>query len=72
MVWCVTLGLLPEENLSPENRGGHMRLIIGVNPKRKEIIYSDTWGIKHEIKVMSYEDAFMMTNSLYRLEPKKK
>ena len=72
MVWCVTLGLLPEENLSPENRGGHMRLIIGVNPKRKEIIYSDTWGIKHEIKVMSYEDAFMMTNSLYRLDPRKK
>lgn len=71
LVWCVTLGILPEENLSAGNRGGHMRLIIGINPKRKEIIYSDTWGIAHEIKVMPYNMAFMMTNSLYRLEPGK-
>ena len=69
LLWSVTLGVLPEENLSPEARGGHMRLIVGLNPKTHEIYYSDTWGIGHELKKMPLANAWTITTGLFTLEP---
>ncbi len=69
LLWSVYLGLLPEERLTPEARGGHMRLIIGYNPKTKEVLYSDTWGRGHELKKMPLANAWTITDGLYTLEP---
>ena len=69
LLWSVSLGLLPEEKLPPQTRGGHMRLIIGYNSKTKEVYYSDTWGLGHELKKMPLADAWTMTDGLFTLEP---
>ncbi len=68
LLWSVNLGLVPEKNI-PQYVGGHMRLIIGYDPKKNEILYSDSWGYGHEEKRMSFEDAWTITSGLYRLEP---
>ena len=72
VVWCVTLGMVPEEKLPQGMTGGHMRLIVGFNAQQKQIIYSDTWGAGHELKIMNQDDAFLITTALYRIEPRKK
>ncbi len=69
LLWSVALGLLPEEKLNPQARGGHMRLIIGYNAKTKEVYYSDTWGIGHELKKMPLANAWTITTGLFTLEP---
>jgi hypothetical protein len=69
LLWAVQLGLLPEEKLNPQAHGGHMRLIIGFNPKTHEIYYSDTWGLGHELKKMPLTQAWTITDGLYALEP---
>jgi len=69
LLWSVQLGLLPEQNLSPNARGGHMRLIIGFNPNTHEIYYSDTWGEGHERKTMPAANAWTITDGLFTLEP---
>ena len=58
------------EESTPTGVGGHLRMIIGYNTQKDEIIYSDTWGRGHEKKSMSTENAFTITNSLFSLEPK--
>lgn len=68
LLWSVNLGLVPEKNI-PQYAGGHMRLIIGYDPKKNEILYSDSWGYGHEEKRMSFEDAWTITSGLHRLEP---
>ena len=69
LLWSVYLGLLPEEKLSPQARGGHMRLIIGYDAKAKEVYYSDTWGGGHELKKMPLANAWTITDGLFTLEP---
>jgi|tagenome__1003787_1003787.scaffolds.fasta_scaffold20898560_2 hypothetical protein len=69
LLWSVDLGLLPEEKLNPQAHGGHMRLIIGLNPNTHEIYYSDTWGLGHELKKMPIANAWTITDGLYTLEP---
>jgi hypothetical protein len=69
LLWSVQLGLLPEEKLTPQAHGGHMRLIVGFNPKTHEIYYSDTWGLGHELKKMPLPNAWTITDGLYTLEP---
>ena len=69
LLWSVSLGLLPETKLPPQTRGGHMRLIIGYNARTKEVYYSDTWGLGHELKKMPLADAWTMTDGLFTLEP---
>jgi hypothetical protein len=59
MIWGVTLGLVPEKGLSQAS-GGHARLIIGYNTTTNECLYSDSWGIGHECKRMSLDDAWLM------------
>jgi hypothetical protein len=68
LLWSVQLGLAPEEGI-PQNAGGHMRLIIGYNTTKGEILYSDSWGAGHELKRMSAADAWTITTGLTAVEP---
>ncbi len=68
LLWGVQLGLYPEVPALPQAKGGHMRLIIGYNAKKKEIVYTDSWGDGHERKTMSMEQAWAMTTFLAALE----
>ncbi len=53
----------------PQTGGGHMRLIIGYNDKKDEIIYTDSWGKGHGKKRMLASNAFCMTNVILALPP---
>jgi hypothetical protein len=68
LLWSVSLGLVPEPGI-PQNAGGHMRLIIGYNTQKEEILFSDSWGAGHELKRMSAADAWTITNGMTTLEP---
>ncbi len=68
LFWGVTLGTYPEPDI-PQARGGHMRLIIGYNDKKKEILYSDTWGAGHELKRMPAEWAWTISHCLMYMKP---
>lgn len=73
--WSVFMGIYNEENLNVERLNGisgHMRLIIGYNfkkSKEKYIFYSDTWGAGHEIKKMTFGEAYAMTSGAYAIIP---
>lgn len=67
--WGVTLGIFPERGI-PQTRGGHMRLIIGYNDKKREILYTDTWGEGHELKRMPEDWAFAITHDAFFLKPR--
>lgn len=68
--WGVTLGIFPERGVNPQTSGGHMRLIIGYNDKKKEILYTDTWGEGHELKRMPEDWAFAITHDAFFLKPR--
>lgn len=68
--WGVTLGIYPERGVNPQATGGHMRLIIGYNEKKKEILYTDTWGAGHELKRMPEDWAFAITHDAFFLKPR--
>lgn len=68
VLWCVTLGIVKETVQVPQQRGGHMRLIIGYNKEEKTIIYSDSWGQGHEKKSMPASDAAAITTNRYVLK----
>ncbi len=68
LFWGVTLGTYPEPEI-PQANGGHMRLIIGYNDKKKEILYTDTWGAGHELKRMPAEWAWTISHCLMYLKP---
>jgi hypothetical protein len=65
VIWMVMLGIYPEEISLPQSRGGHARLIIGYNLKKKTIIYTDSWGAMHARKTIKAEDALSMTTGRY-------
>ncbi len=71
LVWSVILGLVQEEIPLPQRISGHMRIIMGYNDKTGEIIYTDTWGEKHEFKKMSYAKAWAINTMLASLVPRK-
>lgn len=64
VVWSAVLGLVPEDPALPQAFGGHMRLIVGYNAKERTILYTDSWGAKHERKTMRLEDAILITTGL--------
>ncbi len=66
--WTLNLGMFPEKGL-PQSFGGHMRLIIGYNEEKEEIIYTDSWGKGHEQKRMSTVEAWCMTMGAYAMMP---
>ena len=68
LFWGVTLGIFPEPDI-PQASGGHMRLIIGYNDSKNEILYTDSWGKGHELKRMSADQAFTVSHSLMYLKP---
>ncbi len=68
VVWAVLLGVFPEQGL-PQSFGGHMRLIIGYNEQKKSIIYTDSWGMKHDRKEMPMNRACAITHRLWVLRP---
>ena len=70
VIWSVMLGLVPENPPLPQTFGGHMRLIIGYNEERGEVIYSDTWGAGHERKHMPDDWAWTITHNLFYLNPR--
>ncbi len=66
LVWGVMVGLYPETPpLRVRGAFGHIRLIVGLNAKTDEILYSDSWGSGHECKRMPISDAWAMTVSLH-------
>ncbi|MFA7184951.1 MAG: cysteine peptidase family C39 domain-containing protein [Victivallales bacterium] len=71
VLWCVMLGMIKEPEL-PQRIGSHMRLIIGYNPQKGEIVYSDSWGKAHDFKKMSWEKAWAMTQMANIFVPKKR
>lgn len=71
LLWSCLVGIYPEvPDLSVRGAFGHMRLIIGYNDKKDELIYSDSWGAAHAVKRMSYEQAWAMTKGLLVLKPR--
>ena len=68
LLWTVNLGKVPEPGIK-QDAGGHMRLIIGYNTQKDEILFSDSWGAGHELKRMSATDAWTITNGTMSIEP---
>ncbi|MES2982905.1 MAG: C39 family peptidase [Verrucomicrobiota bacterium] len=70
LLWSLELGRYPEvPQLSPQTAGGHMRLIVGYNDKTEEVIFSDSWGARHEAKRMKMSDAYKASHGLFVLKP---
>jgi hypothetical protein len=70
VLWGLQLGKYPENGEKPKQLGGgHMRLIIGYNMTKGEIIFSDSWGSGHEMKRMLAADASAATMGLYAMTP---
>jgi len=71
LFWACFVGKYPENpDLGINGIFGHIRLIIGINQKTKELIYSDSWGPGHELKRMPLDDAWSMTFGLTVLKPR--
>ena len=68
VLWSVMLGVLPDGSKA-KLPSGHMRLIIGYNEKTNELLFSDSWGIGHELKRMPTSDAWAITNNMGTVEP---
>lgn len=68
LLWTVMLGVLPDGSRAKAPTG-YMRLIIGYNEKRNEILFSDSWGPGHELKRMPLEDAWAITTHLASFKP---
>ncbi len=68
LFWGLTLGIYPEADI-PQARGGHMRLIIGYNDKKGELLYTDSWGKGHELKRMPADWAFTASHCLMYMKP---
>lgn len=71
LLWGVQLGKVKETPDLEQSRGGHMRLIIGYNPKTSQILYTDSWGPGHELKRMNLDDAWSILTALYIIEPRR-
>lgn len=73
LLWTLALGRFPEDPPLPgegQTSGGHMRMIIGYNNARGEILFTDSWGAGHELKRMKLGDAFEATTGLYLMLPR--
>ena len=70
LIQTCMIGILPEEAKLGQDPGGHARLIIGCNVAKKEILYSDSWGLGHERKRMPLDHAYAITTGLLTIEPR--
>jgi hypothetical protein len=70
LLWGLTLGIYQEEpQISVQQGGGHMRLIIGYNDAKRQVIFSDSWGAGHEMKRMAMDDAYKASHGLFTMTP---
>ncbi len=77
LLWAVTLPSKPMSSKGGkgpvvedrQSGGGHMRLIIGYNPKASEILFTDSWGAGHELKRMTVAEAERMTQAVFSMQP---
>lgn len=70
LLWGLQIGKYPENGeKAKQSGGGHMRLIIGYNLDKDEILFSDSWGAGHEKKRMASPDASAATMGLYIIRP---
>ncbi len=74
LLWALGLGQFPEEppltSGGGQISGGHMRMMIGYNSAKNQIIFSDSWGAGHEVKRMAAADAYEATLGLYSMSPR--
>jgi len=71
LFWACFVGKYPETpDLGKNGAFGHVRLIIGINQKTEELIYSDSWGPRHALKRMPLSNAWAMTFGLTVLKPR--
>ncbi len=47
---------------------GHARLLIGIHPDNREIVYSDSWGLDHAFTVGSWDEFRMLNREMWYLE----
>jgi hypothetical protein len=72
LLWGLALGQKPEDPPLPmggQVSGGHMRLVIGYNTAKNQLIFTDSWGAGHELKRMAMLDAYDVTMGLYSMAP---
>ena len=73
LLWALGIGQFAEEPPLPAGgqvSGGHMRMVIGYNSAKNQIIFTDSWGAGHEKKRMSASDAYEATLGLYSMSPR--
>ncbi|WP_449071094.1 C39 family peptidase [Prosthecobacter sp.] len=73
LLWGLMLGQKPEDPPLPGSgqvSGGHMRLIIGYNSAKNQLIFTDSWGAGHELKRMAMLDAYDVTMGVYSMAPR--
>lgn len=71
LLWGLVLGDKPEDPpLSRQTRGGHMRMVIGYNLAKNQVLFTDSWGAGHELKRMALLDAYDVTMGLYSMAPR--
>ena len=73
LLWGLFLGQKPEEPPLPGDgqvSGGHMRMIIGYNVAKNQLLFTDSWGAGHELKRMAMLDAYDVTLGLYSMAPR--
>lgn len=73
LLWALELGKFNETPPLPmggQVRGGHMRMIIGYNRIKNEVLFTDSWGAGHELKRMAATDAWEATLGLYLMIPR--
>lgn len=54
---------------SSAGQGAHMRLIIGYDAARGEVLYSDSWGASSALKRASWQAAYEVTDLVITLHP---
>ncbi len=69
LLWTMTVGIFEEPERISQSRGGHMRIIIGYNRDKEEIIFTDSWGAGHEFKRWGVEEAFSCSKGMYSIQP---
>lgn len=73
LLWALRIGLVPEDPPLPsagQTSGGHMRMIIGYNESKNQLLFTDSWGAGHELKRMDVAAGFGVTDGLYVLQPR--
>lgn len=68
ILWEVRLGDVPEKGVKlGKYDARHMRIIVGYNVERHEVLYSDSWGDEHVLKRMNAQDALSITRGMFYL-----